>query len=223
MTNGEILGNRLQELRKKSGLSQEAFAVKLGVSRQAVSKWECGASLPDTDNLITISNLYGVSLDELVGKKELSKTEEESIPAEEACNDNEPEDDEDEDDDDDDEDDAEAEAYYSNDGTEADKKRKVLRALHSLPYPVFVTIVFLLWGFLLDGWGIAWTVFITIPVYYSVIDCFRVKKLSHFAYPVFITFIYCFIGMQWDGWHPWWILYVTVPVYYAIASAIDKK
>lgn len=221
MTNGEILGNRLQELRKKSGLSQEAFAEKLGVSRQAVSKWECGASLPDTDNLITISNLYGVSLDELVGKKELSKTEEESIPAEEACNDNEPEDDEDEDDDD--EDDAEAEAYYSNDGTEADKKRKVLRALHSLPYPVFVTIVFLLWGFLLDGWGIAWTVFITIPVYYSVIDCFRVKKLSHFAYPVFITFIYCFIGMQWDGWHPWWILYVTVPVYYAIAAAIDRK
>jgi len=221
MTNGEILGNRLQELRKKSGLSQEAFAEKLGVSRQAVSKWECGASLPDTDNLITISNLYGVSLDELVGKKELSKTEEESIPAEEACNDNEPEDDEDEDDDD--VDDAEAEAYYSNDGTEADKKRKVLRALHSLPYPVFVTIVFLLWGFLLDGWGIAWTVFITIPVYYSVLDCFRTKKFSRFAYPVFITFIYCFIGMQWDGWHPWWILYVTVPVYYAIAAAIDRK
>jgi transcriptional regulator with XRE-family HTH domain len=69
MTNGEILGSKLYELRKKSGLSQEAFAEKLGVSRQAVSKWECGASLPDTDNLITISKLYGVSLDELIGNE----------------------------------------------------------------------------------------------------------------------------------------------------------
>ncbi len=210
MTNGEILGNKLYELRKKAGLSQEAFAEKLGVSRQAVSKWECGASLPDTDNLITISNLYGVSLDELVGKTSSTKPEENCAPVEEIRNCP-------------DKDDDEAEAYYSDDGTEADKKRKVLRALHSLPYPIFITVVFLLWGFLLDGWGIAWTVFITIPVYYSILDCVRTKRFSAFAYPVFITFIYCFIGMQWDGWHPWWILYVTVPVYYAIASAIDKK
>ena len=217
MTNGEILGNKLYELRKKAGLSQEAFAEKLGVSRQAVSKWECGASLPDTDNLITISNLYGVSLDELVGKTppvtQVSEPAAEAVESEEK----------DEYEDEDDKDDAEAEAYYSDDGTEADKKRKVLRALHSLPYPIFITIVFLLWGFLLDGWGIAWTVFITIPVYYSILDCVRTKRFGSFAYPVFITFVYCVIGMQWDGWHPWWILFVTVPVYYAIASAIDKK
>ena len=67
MTNAEILGNKLLELRKKFGLSQEELAEKLDVSRQAVSKWERGESLPDTDNLITISKLYDVSLDELVG------------------------------------------------------------------------------------------------------------------------------------------------------------
>lgn len=209
MTNGEILGNKLYELRKQAGLSQEAFAEKLGVSRQAVSKWECGASLPDTDNLITIANLYNISLDELIGRPAPEKTE--KADAQEEYEDE------------DDKEDAEAEAYYSDDGTPADKKRKALRALHALPYPVFATVVFLLWGFLLDGWYISWTVFITIPVYYSVIECIRTKKLSRFAYPVFITFVYCLIGMQWDGWHPWWILFVTIPIYYAIASVIDKK
>ena len=209
MTNGEILGNKLYELRKQAGLSQEAFAEKLGVSRQAVSKWECGASLPDTDNLITIANLYNISLDELIGRPAPEKTE--KADAQEEYEDE------------DEKEEAEAEAYYSDDGTPADKKRKTLRALHALPYPVFATVVFLLWGFLLDGWYISWTVFITIPVYYSVIDCVRTKKFSHFAYPVFVTFLYCIIGMQWDLWHPYWILFVTIPIYYAIASAIDKK
>lgn len=203
MTNGEMLGNKLYELRKQAGLSQEAFAEKLGVSRQAVSKWECGASLPDTDNLITIANLYNISLDELIGRPAPAKPDEAQ--------------------DEDDKEDAEAEAYYSDDGTPADTKRKTLRILHALPYPIFATAAFLLWGFLLDGWGIAWTVFITIPVYYSVLECVRTKRFSPFAYPVFITFVYCILGMQWDLWHPCWILYITIPIYYAAASAIDKR
>ena len=52
--------------RKQAGLSQEALAEKLGVSRQAVSKWERSESSPDTDNLIALAKLYGVSLDELL-------------------------------------------------------------------------------------------------------------------------------------------------------------
>ena len=51
---------------KLAGLSQEALAEKLGVSRQAVSKWERSESSPDTDNLIALAKLYGVSLDELL-------------------------------------------------------------------------------------------------------------------------------------------------------------
>ena len=49
-----------------AGLSQEALAAQLGVSRQAVSKWERSESSPDTDNLIALAALYGVSLDELL-------------------------------------------------------------------------------------------------------------------------------------------------------------
>lgn len=60
------IANRLVELRKKSGLSQEELATKLGLSRQAVSKWERAEASPDTDNLICLANLYGVSLDELL-------------------------------------------------------------------------------------------------------------------------------------------------------------
>ena len=58
--------NRLYELRKRMGLSQEELAEKLGVSRQAVSKWERSEASPDTDNLIALAKIYGMSLDELV-------------------------------------------------------------------------------------------------------------------------------------------------------------
>ena len=61
--------NRLVELRKRRGLSQEELAEALGISRQAISKWERGESGPDVDNAILLGRLYGVSLDELFGVK----------------------------------------------------------------------------------------------------------------------------------------------------------
>lgn len=60
------IANRLVGLRKKRGLSQEELAGRLGISRQAVSKWERAEASPDTDNLILLARLYGVSLDELL-------------------------------------------------------------------------------------------------------------------------------------------------------------
>lgn len=70
--------NNLIRLRKEAGLSQEELADKLAVSRQAVSKWERGEALPDTDNLIRLARLYNVSIDEIVGyapEKETSADE----------------------------------------------------------------------------------------------------------------------------------------------------
>lgn len=58
------MAQRLVDRRKAAGLSQEALAAQLGVSRQAVSKWERSESSPDTDNLIALAALYGVSVDE---------------------------------------------------------------------------------------------------------------------------------------------------------------
>lgn len=60
------LGARLQELRLRHGMSQDALADKLGVSRQAVSKWERDEATPDLDKIIKLSELYGISLDALL-------------------------------------------------------------------------------------------------------------------------------------------------------------
>ena len=59
-------GNRLYELRKQKGLSQEELASRLDVTRQTVSKWELGDSTPDMDKLVTLGELFELSLDELV-------------------------------------------------------------------------------------------------------------------------------------------------------------
>ena len=58
-------GERLQEVRKRSGLTQEEFAEQLQVSRQSVSRWESGRGYPEMEKIIFICNRYGVTMDEL--------------------------------------------------------------------------------------------------------------------------------------------------------------
>ena len=58
--------NKLVTLRKSFGYSQEDLAAKLGVSRQAVSKWERAESSPDTDNLIALAGLYNMTVDDII-------------------------------------------------------------------------------------------------------------------------------------------------------------
>lgn len=60
------LKEKLVALRKESGLTQLAVAEKLDVSRQAISRWESGTALPSTDNLKSLSALYGVPVDYLI-------------------------------------------------------------------------------------------------------------------------------------------------------------
>ncbi|MEF2920112.1 MAG: helix-turn-helix transcriptional regulator [Acutalibacteraceae bacterium] len=62
--------NRLYQLRKQKGFSQEELANRLNVSRQTISKWEVGDSTPDMEKLIAISDLFNVSLDNLITGKE---------------------------------------------------------------------------------------------------------------------------------------------------------
>ena len=66
MREQQTLGRRIQEARKAAGLSQESLGERLGVSRQAVSKWESGASDPSTSNLLALAKLYGVSAEDLL-------------------------------------------------------------------------------------------------------------------------------------------------------------
>ena len=59
-------GEKLQALRKARGWSQEELAQRINVSRQALSKWESGASVPDTENVVALSRLFGVPTDYLL-------------------------------------------------------------------------------------------------------------------------------------------------------------
>lgn len=270
------MANRLYELRRKQGLSQEELAEKLGVSRQAVSKWERGEASPDTDNLIALAGIYGVSLDELVfGKKEAdaekttdeAETEDENpsadddgafinieeknnkvkigptcilvesddgdrvkiglngIKIEHSHTDDEDFDDEDlvEEDNEDNGDDVIIKNGHFH--LEIDKPKNNVKFWLQIPYSIICTIAYLIFGFynIWGGWALSWIIFITIPIYYSLVEAIYEKRASEFAYAVLTAFIYLYLGLYHGNWHPSWIIFVTVPVYYSIADAIDKQ
>lgn len=78
------LGQRIQELRKAAGLSQEALGEALGVSRQAVSKWEGDNGIPELDTLIAMSRLFGVTVGQLLGVEEAAPAQADAPEAEAA-------------------------------------------------------------------------------------------------------------------------------------------
>ena len=69
-----MLSENIYALRRKSGLSQEQLAEKIGVSRQAISKWEGGLSTPELDKLKALSECFHVTIDELVGNQIISNS-----------------------------------------------------------------------------------------------------------------------------------------------------
>ena len=68
-------GEKIAALRKEQGMSQEALGEKLGLSRQAVSKWENGTSDPSTSNLCALAKLYGIPVEELLHETQEEKSE----------------------------------------------------------------------------------------------------------------------------------------------------
>lgn len=64
-----MLSERIYTLRRMRGLSQEQLAEKIGVSRQAISKWEGGLSTPELDKLKALSECFGITLDELTSEE----------------------------------------------------------------------------------------------------------------------------------------------------------
>ena len=73
------LGNKIAELRKEKGMTQETLANMLGVSNQAVSKWEANQSCPDIQLLPELADLFEISLDSLFGREEKTVSTENSI------------------------------------------------------------------------------------------------------------------------------------------------
>ena len=194
------IANRLQKLRKEKGYSQEQLAAELGISRQAVSKWERAESSPDTDNLICLAKLYGVSLDELLSTDET---------IEEILDNNK----------------KDAELVQESEEEKEDQivnNNKVYRILEGM-IPIVATITYLLLGSLLDLWHPGWIVFLFIPILITLIESIILKKVCAFAYPVFATAVFLFIGCVFKWWHPGWVVFLTIPVFYMIGEQIDNR
>lgn len=73
------LGEKLKMYRKQKGVSQEKIAELVGVSRQAVTKWESGQTAPSTENLMALASIYGISLDELAADKKAGGADDRKI------------------------------------------------------------------------------------------------------------------------------------------------
>ena len=241
-----VIANRLVELRKKSGLSQEQLADKLGLSRQAVSKWERAEASPDTDNLICLAKLYNVSLDELLSSdetiddiaKETKEREEENKGDDFTVKD-----------------DKGNVVHVSKDGTyvhvndgendvvvsdkgvninSTDKKEKP-KTKEEIRHDIIggsicggtcllVAVAYVILGCLVpSGWALYWPLFILAPIVPSLYEAISKRRFCEFVFPLLITGIYCFLGMFLGLWHPYWFLFLLIPVYYTVFSPIDKK
>ena len=221
--------NRLCELRKVHNLSQEELASKLGVSRQAVSKWERSESSPDTDNLIQLASLYNISLDELLnGDEAISLIEEnkevksESFPKEVELN-------------------VDCKVVIDGDDSKViyddeevnlsikevlkwNEKIKIIDNTVVSISAILFTAIYLILGFILDNeWSHYWFLFILIPVPSSVVNMIARKNINHFRFEILLAAIYCAISMFSGLWHPLWAMFLTVPLFRLISGLIMKN
>ncbi len=102
-------------------------------------------------------------------------------------------------------------------------KKKRSRAA-SFPFPVLALLAFLCLGFIWDLWHPGWLVFLTIPIYYYIVNLIESDSVGLWQlvpYPLFCTIIYLCIGFIWGLWHPGWLIFLTIPFWSFFAG--DKK
>ena len=224
------IANRLIQLRKKHGLSQEELAEKLGLSRQAVSKWERAEASPDTDNLICLAKLYGVSLDEL-----LSTDEDVETIVKEQVKKDEPEKDSIQLTDDEGQKlvikDHHIKAYDKNGnevkkGTFKDKFERVL-ALVDCCLSSITLLVFILLGVLKGWWAQGWVFFFVPEIICSIIRAIYRKNPNKVNITFMALFAFFFVNMVVPGldahlWHPMWLVFLAIPAYHSVFGTLNK-
>ena len=245
------IANRLVKLRKQSGLSQEELADKLGISRQAVSKWERAEASPDTDNLICLAKLYGVSLDDLLNsdeniediardKREQAQEEKKQEEKRSGIH----------------IEDGGDSVHIDNtgihitdsDGSRVDignhgvevvdgKDHKVIRPkmtkrqlfLSILEGSLFLLAVigYLLCGFLGHLWHCAWVLFFVPEIITSFIKAIMKRRFTKFNIAFAACFAFFFVCMWVPGlsanlWHIMWVVFLAIPLYYSVFGPIDR-
>ena len=201
--------DRLVQLRKDSGLSQEALAAKLGVSRQAISKWERAEASPDTDNLIALAEIYGITLDALLDpSKDIQNASEPQQPAQEEKKDK-----------------KEKPIRHS-------LYPKTAKRMFRFPYPLVIIIAYLALCLGLKGvmsitpWLVFSLLFLTIPMYYMVACACRMTSKRTFLFlmpvPILITAAYLFCGFVFKAWVTPLMLFLVIPLYYWCVAVYAK-
>lgn len=243
------IANRLVNLRKDNNLSQEALAEKLGISRQAVSKWERAEASPDTDNLILLARLYGVSLDSLLQTEDEIPVIEE-MPEEEAVQEQEVIEEEeskeyvkvgfggihvkDKDG---------SEVHVGWDGIHVDDKKNRKDTVHidkngiyvngeeydksnwgfdrhQFPFDILIITAYIVIGLVWNAWHPGWLIFFAIPIWHSLVAAVRNKNMHIFSYPVVALFIFFALGIFKGMWHPGWVVFLTIPIYYSLVAYV---
>lgn len=163
------ISDRLVALRREHHFSQEDLAAKLGVSRQAISKWERAESSPDTDNLIALAQLYGISLDTLLldgGMAFQFQTD----PEEQEDGDEVP--------DTQSQEEPEHSNFYDYNPSlyeqqlewEAQERDRRKNALRRFPFTKAITLIYLAGGFLFSWWHPGWMLYLLVPIYYWLVS-----------------------------------------------------
>ena len=94
---------------------------------------------------------------------------------------------------------------------------------YAFPYPVLVVIAYLAIGFLFDIWHPTWLIFLTIPVYYTMITVSKSQNWYAFPYPILVFTSYLCLGIFFGLWHPTWLIFLTIPVYYEMIAMNKAK
>lgn len=244
------IANKLLQLRKEKGLSQEQLATQLGISRQAISKWERAEASPDTDNLIELAKLYGVSLDDLLlhePNEKLEETKEDKIKGKFKDKDNnyvhvgldgihvrEEGGDEVhvtwhgihvEEKDGKKVDIGDNGVYVNGEKFEKEDWYDLHHYQHSRYFPFGMLIGFgvLIYSIMTSDWHPTWIILLTIPLFTSLISAIKRRKFSSFAYPVLTIMVYLSCGFFKGIWHPSWVIFLTIPCYYALAHYFDQR
>lgn len=193
------LADRLVQLRKENGYSQEALAEKLGLSRQSISKWERAEASPDTDNLVALAKIYGVSLDELIGAAEPEKAEE-SEKAEKKK--------------------AELNAMQL-------KGKKLLKIFPV--FTLIIVALFVAVGFATGYWHPAWLLFLLIPLVLTAALSLILGKSKRIAAMLFTStvaliavILFLAAGLFLDAWAVAWVVFLAIPIYAYIAFLKTK-
>lgn len=198
------IADRLVALRKEHGYSQEALAAKLGLSRQAISKWERADASPDTDNLMALAAAYGMTLDALINPEVAltSPAEADEKPT------------------------AEEEPSAPPKPPKTELQKKGIKLL-KFPFPLLVGIVFVVLGITLHVWHPAWLLFVLVPIYYHFAAALTVRKrkarLLAMPVPEVIILLYLLCGIFWQLWRTAWVLFLLIPLYYWLAACFCKE